>query len=172
MAKRKVTAVERDRLVEGAQRAAAQPLTENGVRQHVDDMFRAAGWAVQDISQVNLYAADGVAVREVSTAAGRADYLLWVDRKLVGVIEAKRQGTILLHNAHRPHRGRLTAARVRRGFRNIRAKTTLPISVPKPGKPGPGRPLGSKNRRPAPHHDVGKTIKRETTLAARLGQAG
>lgn len=68
--------------------------------------------------------------------------------------------------------GRLTPARVRRGFRNIRAKTVLPASAPKPGKPGPGRPPGSKNRRTAPHHDVGKTIKRETTLAARLGQTG
>ena len=68
--------------------------------------------------------------------------------------------------------GRLTPARVRRGFRNIRAKTTLPARAPKPGKPGPGRPPGSKNQRPAPHHDVGKTIKRETTLANRPGQAG
>jgi hypothetical protein len=67
---------------------------------------------------------------------------------------------------------RLTPARVRRGFRNIRAKTTLPARAPKPGKPGPGRPPGSKNRRPAPHHDVGKTIKRETTLANRPGQTG
>ncbi|HEY3953382.1 MAG TPA: transposase [Streptosporangiaceae bacterium] len=56
--------------------------------------------------------------------------------------------------------GRLTPARVRRGFRNIRQ--TLPdlASAPKPGKPGPGRPPGSKNRRPAARHDVGKTTKR------------
>jgi hypothetical protein len=67
--------------------------------------------------------------------------------------------------------GRLTPARVRRGFRNIRAMVTCPASAPKPGKPGPGRPPGSTNRRPAPVHDVGKTIKRETTLTARLGQA-
>ena len=45
---------------------------------------------------------------------------------------------------------RLTPARVRRGFRNIRAKTARPAGAPKPGKPGPGRPPGSKNRRPAP----------------------
>jgi hypothetical protein len=56
--------------------------------------------------------------------------------------------------------GRLTPARVRRGFRNIRQ--TLPdlASAPKPGKPGPGRPAGSKNQRPATRHDVGKTVKR------------
>jgi DDE superfamily endonuclease len=68
--------------------------------------------------------------------------------------------------------GRLTPARVRRGFRNIRA--TLPdlAGAPKPGKPGPGRPPGSKNRRPAPRHDVGKTTKRELTLKTRRERAG
>jgi hypothetical protein len=55
--------------------------------------------------------------------------------------------------------GRLTPARVRRGFRNIRAKTASPAGAPKPGKPGPGRPPGSKNRCPATRHDVGKNPK-------------
>jgi len=73
----------------------------------------------------------------------------------------------------RPARpGRLTPARVRRGFRNIRAKTAQPAGAPKPGKPGPGRPPGSKNRRPAPRHDVGKTTKRGLTLKARPERAG
>ncbi|KQV15980.1 hypothetical protein ASC99_29010 [Kitasatospora sp. Root107] len=63
---------------------------------------------------------------------------------------------------------KLTPARVRRGFRNIRAKVLTPARVPKPSRPGPGRPAGSKNRRPAPHHDVGKTVKREPTLQAHL----
>jgi DDE superfamily endonuclease len=53
--------------------------------------------------------------------------------------------------------GRLTPARVRRGFRNIRATSLCPAGAPKPGKPGPGRPPGSKNRRPAPIRSVGKT---------------
>jgi len=48
-----------------------------------------------------------------------------------------------------------------RGFRNIRAKAAQPASAPKPGKPGPGRPPGSRNRRPATRHDVGKTVKRD-----------
>ncbi|WP_433415262.1 NF041680 family putative transposase [Microtetraspora malaysiensis] len=68
--------------------------------------------------------------------------------------------------------GRLTPARVRRGFRNIRANTALPASAPKPSKPGPGRPPGSKNRRPAPHHDVGKTSKRDLTMTARQQRTG
>jgi hypothetical protein len=52
--------------------------------------------------------------------------------------------------------GRLTPARVRRGFRRVHAKAPCPASAPKPGKPGPGRPPGSKNRHPATRHDVGK----------------
>ena len=50
--------------------------------------------------------------------------------------------------------GRLTPARVRRGFRNIRQALPGLASAPKPGKPGPGRPPGSKNRHPATRHDV------------------
>jgi hypothetical protein len=68
--------------------------------------------------------------------------------------------------------GRLTPARVRRGFRNIRATVPCPAGAPKPGKPGPGRPPGSKNRHPAPRHDVGKTTRRERTLKARRERAG
>jgi hypothetical protein len=68
--------------------------------------------------------------------------------------------------------GRLTPARVRRGFRNIRAKAAQPAGAPKPGKPGPGRPHGSKNRHRAPRHDVGKTTRRERTLKARRARAG
>jgi DDE superfamily endonuclease len=68
--------------------------------------------------------------------------------------------------------GRLTPARVRRGFRNIRATLPCPAGAPKPGKPGPGRPPGSKNRRPAPRYDVGKTTIRERTLKARRERTG
>ena len=68
--------------------------------------------------------------------------------------------------------GRLTPARVRRGFRNIRAKIPCPAGAPKPGKPGPGRPPGSKNRHPTPRHDVGKTTRRERSLKARRERAG
>jgi hypothetical protein len=68
--------------------------------------------------------------------------------------------------------GRLTPARVRRGFRNIPATMPCPAGAPKPAKPGPGRPPGSKNRRPAPRHDVGKTTRRERTVKARRERMG
>lgn len=53
---------------------------------------------------------------------------------------------------------KLTPARVRRGFRHLRAKTPTPAAVPKHSRPGPGRPPGSKNRRPANRYDVGLVL--------------
>ncbi|GAA1222404.1 hypothetical protein GCM10009665_10790 [Kitasatospora nipponensis] len=50
---------------------------------------------------------------------------------------------------------KLAPARVRRGFRHLHARTSTPAAVPKPTSPGPGRPPGSKNRRPANCYDVG-----------------
>jgi hypothetical protein len=55
--------------------------------------------------------------------------------------------------------GRLTPARVRRGFRRVRQDMPVPASAPKPSRPGPGRPPGSRNRRPATRHDVGKSTR-------------
>ncbi|QYC40393.1 hypothetical protein Nocox_13885 [Nonomuraea coxensis DSM 45129] len=65
----------------------------------------------------------------------------------------------------------LTPARVRRGFRNLRPALAQPAGAPKPSRPGPRRPPGIPNRRPAPRYDVGKTVKRGRTLAA-LQQSG
>jgi hypothetical protein len=59
--------------------------------------------------------------------------------------------------------GRLTPARVRHGYRSIRQALPVPASAPKPSRPGPGRPAGSKNYRPATRYDVGKTVKRTGT---------
>lgn len=50
---------------------------------------------------------------------------------------------------------RLTPARARRGFRNLRATSASPARAPKPSLPGPGRPPGSRNRQSAVRHDVG-----------------
>ena len=68
--------------------------------------------------------------------------------------------------------GRLTPARVRRGFRRIRQDLPVPASAPKPSRPGPGRPNGSKNRRPVMRHDVGKILKREEPKEKTRRQAG
>jgi len=71
--------------------------------------------------------------------------------------------------------GRMTPARVRRGFRAVRETVATPAAPPRPCKPGPGRPKGSKNQHKAPRHDVGKhTTKRwkRTKRRTRAKQAG
>ncbi|WP_346072926.1 DEAD/DEAH box helicase family protein [Saccharopolyspora thermophila] len=88
----KVSAREREDFLRRSRRACAPPLTEAQVRQRLDDTLRSAGWAVQDHTDRNPFAALGVAVKEVHTRAGFADYFLYVRTKLVGVIEAKREG--------------------------------------------------------------------------------
>ena len=70
---------------------------EQRARVLIDQQLLAAGWVVQDRVDLNLFAGTGVAVREMimATGFGRADYLLYVDQRVVGVVEAKPQGTPL-----------------------------------------------------------------------------
>jgi type I restriction enzyme R subunit len=63
---------------------------EAKARHQIDRKLEQAGWLVQDKKQLNLGAALGVAVREYPTDSGPADYVLFVSREAVGVIEAKR----------------------------------------------------------------------------------
>jgi len=75
-----------------------QPLKpEEQARVLIDEQLTRAGWFVCDRKDIDLVNRRGNAVREVIMAAdhGRADYLLYVDRKVVGVIEAKPVGTPL-----------------------------------------------------------------------------
>lgn len=64
---------------------------EQIARDNIDKQLIACGWAVQSKDHINLAAKIGVAVREYMTDVGPADYILFVDKKPVGVIEAKRE---------------------------------------------------------------------------------
>ena len=59
-------------------------------RESIDRKLAQAGWVVQDMKALNLGAATGVAVREHPTDTGPADYVLFIHRQPVGVIEAKK----------------------------------------------------------------------------------
>ncbi|MCP5522096.1 MAG: DEAD/DEAH box helicase family protein [Verrucomicrobiales bacterium] len=68
---------------------------EQRAREKIDAMLVASGWVVQDFKSVDFSAGRGIALREVPLTTGPCDYLLLVDRKAVGVVEAKKQGTTL-----------------------------------------------------------------------------
>ena len=60
---------------------------EQQARDTIDAMLEQAGWKVQ--SKIDFGAGLGIAVREYQTHTGPADYVLFIDRKPVGVVEAK-----------------------------------------------------------------------------------
>ncbi len=68
---------------------------EDQARQRIDEMLTASGWVLQDYRALNLAAGRGIVVREVPLKTGPCDYLLLVDRKPVGIVEAKKKGTTL-----------------------------------------------------------------------------
>lgn len=89
----RVSAAIRETMVERATLPA--PLTETQARRVIDQMLADAGWIVQDGKDLNPLAGRGVAVREFRLVSGPADYVLYVDGMIVGVIEAKREGESL-----------------------------------------------------------------------------
>jgi type I restriction enzyme, R subunit len=82
-----------------AEKADGDPYlsAEDRARVEIDQKLAASGWLVQPYKAMNLGAGRGVAVREfvLRSPHGRADYLLFLDRKPVGAIEAKPEGTTL-----------------------------------------------------------------------------
>lgn len=64
---------------------------EQKARDNIDAQLEQAGWAVQDANKIDLSAGLGIAVREYQTDAGPADYALFVDKKALGIVEAKRE---------------------------------------------------------------------------------
>ena len=96
---------------------------EEQARVNIDRILAQCGWAVQNHASINLYASLGVAVREfpLKPGHGTADYLLSVDQKAVGVVEAKAEGSTL--TGVEPQSGKYS--------------TGLPDSLPAPRRPLP-----------------------------------
>ena len=64
---------------------------EEKARLVIDEKLKQSGWVIQDIKELNLSTALGVAVREFPTSTGEVDYALFVEGLPVGVVEAKRE---------------------------------------------------------------------------------
>ena len=62
---------------------------EQIARDQIDALLSASGWSVQKREALDFNAGIGLAVREYPTDTGPADYVLFVNRTAVGVIEAK-----------------------------------------------------------------------------------
>jgi type I restriction enzyme R subunit len=70
---------------------------EARARIEIDKLLAQAGWHVCGMADLNIHAAQGVAIREfpLNNGFGFADYLLYVNGKACGVIEAKKAGATL-----------------------------------------------------------------------------
>ncbi len=68
---------------------------EQQARHDIDRLLESTGWSVQDRDTFDVGASMGLAIREFSLKAGFTDYMLLVDGKAVGVVEATKKGTTL-----------------------------------------------------------------------------
>lgn len=82
--------------------------------QNIDKQLQQAGWIIQDYKALNPSAGLGLAVREYPTDLGSADYILFIDRKPVGVIAAKKEGktpTLTVNQNRRKNRNAIFRSR-------------------------------------------------------------
>jgi type I restriction enzyme R subunit len=64
---------------------------EQAARDNIDKQLRAAGWAVQDKDKIDWNESIGIAIRGYQTDIGPTDHVLFVEKKPVGIIEAKKE---------------------------------------------------------------------------------
>lgn len=73
---------------------------EAQTRKVIDEKLTSAGWEIQDAKALNFkagaFGVHGIAVREYPTATGPADYMLFIDGRACGIVEAKREGASLV----------------------------------------------------------------------------
>jgi type I restriction enzyme R subunit len=73
------------------------PAPEELAREKIDKLLAECGWTIQNRSTINLSAARGVALREALLKdSDEVDYLLFVDGKAIGTVEAKPEGHTLI----------------------------------------------------------------------------
>ncbi|MDP3103488.1 MAG: DEAD/DEAH box helicase family protein [Candidatus Methanoperedens sp.] len=75
---------------------------EQAARDNIDKQLHAAGWAVQDKDKIDWNEMIGIAIRGYQTDVGPTDYVLFVERRPVGLIEAKKKEEGLKLISHEP----------------------------------------------------------------------
>src|SRR5436305_7079018 len=72
------------------------PSPEELAREKIDKLLTECGWIIQNRSTINLSASRGIAIREALLKdRDEVDYLLFVDGKAIGTVEAKPEGYTL-----------------------------------------------------------------------------
>ena len=72
------------------------PSPEELAREKIDKLLTECGWIIQNRATINLSASRGVAIREALLKdRDEVDYLLFVDGKAIGTVEAKPEGFTL-----------------------------------------------------------------------------
>src|SRR5438132_13426947 len=72
------------------------PSPEELAREKIDRLLTQCGWRLQNRSTINLSAGQGIAIREALLKdRDEVDYLLFVDGKAIGTVEAKPEGFTL-----------------------------------------------------------------------------
>src|SRR6266481_2730926 len=72
------------------------PSPEDLAREKIDKLLTGCGWKIQNRNTINFSAAPGIAIREALLKdRDEVDYLLFVDGKAIGTVEAKPEGYTL-----------------------------------------------------------------------------
>ncbi|MFC2046574.1 hypothetical protein ACFLTC_03525 [Chloroflexota bacterium] len=113
------------------------PTPEEEARETIATQLDAAGWRLQDRDALNLGASLGVAVREFPLQTGFARYMLFVDRKAVGVVdEQKHDPKTIVHMRNVPFYKLPEAVAL-----GTRDQDTLASLAGRPRRPGGGHGL-------------------------------
>lgn len=86
---------------------------EDKARDNIDKMLRDAGWVVHSKGNLDFSEGVGVAIREYPTDTGPADYVLFVDKRPVGIIEAKNEEEGLRLTVHEEQSTRYANAKLK-----------------------------------------------------------
>lgn len=75
---------------------------EQAARDNIDKQLHATGWVVQDKDKIDWNESIGIAIRGYQTDIGPTDYTLFIERRPVGLIEAKKEDEGLKLISHEP----------------------------------------------------------------------
>ena len=134
-----------------------------------EETVEALAEAAEEVGAVGAVGAPvTVPVPAVGGVGPRVEVPLWSEGLGVGVLPLDCARIVALVERDAAGGGQGVRARAMRGDLGA----ACPAAAPKPFRPRPRRPPGSKNKHWAKHHDVGKTVKRAETIKEHQASQG